>query len=96
MTDILVLLKMITEPCLSITEHKDSLDIMNEMGMQELLKHPVVVEVINLVYESQYSVTHSPLALSASIESFLDDKTFDNKSIAGKLINNILTFGEEA
>jgi hypothetical protein len=43
---------MITEPILSMTEKKDCLDIMNEMEMQELLKHPVVVEVINLVYES--------------------------------------------
>lgn len=59
-----------------MTDHKDSLDIMNEMGMQELLKHPVVVEVINLVYESQYSISHSPLSLASTVESFTDDKTF--------------------
>jgi len=34
-----------------MTERKDCLDIMYEMNMQELLQHPVVVEVLNLVYE---------------------------------------------
>jgi hypothetical protein len=31
-----------------------------------------------------------------TVESFTDDKTFQNKSITGKLINNITSFGEEA
>ena len=34
-----------------MTERKDSLDIMLEMNMDKLLKHPVIVEVLNLVYE---------------------------------------------
>jgi len=40
-----------SEPILHMTERKDSLDIMYEMNMSELLQHPVVVEVLNLVYE---------------------------------------------
>jgi len=46
-----------SEPILNMSEKKDSLDIMYEMNMQELLKHPVVIEVLNLVYEGKYSVS---------------------------------------
>ena len=53
-----------SEPILHMTERKDSLDIMYEMNMQELLKHPVVVEVLNLVYEGKYSVSQSALSMS--------------------------------
>jgi len=53
-----------SEPILHLTERKDSLDIMYEMNMQELLKHPIVVEVLNLVYEGKFSISASPLSLS--------------------------------
>ena len=45
-------------------ERKDSLDIMYEMNMQRLLQHPVVVEVLNLVFEGKYSVSTSSLSMS--------------------------------
>jgi hypothetical protein len=62
--NILTLYKMMIEPILHMTERKDSLDVMYEMNMQELLKHPVVVEVLNLVYEGKYSVSSSALSMS--------------------------------
>jgi hypothetical protein len=62
--NILVLYKLMSEPILHMTERKDSLDIMFEMNMQELLKNPVVVEVLNLVYEGKYSVSSSALSMS--------------------------------
>jgi hypothetical protein len=62
--NILVLYKLMSEPILHMTESKDSLDIMFEMNMQELLKNPVVVEVLNLVYEGKYSVNSSALSMS--------------------------------
>ena len=53
-----------TEPIFHMTDRKDSLDIMLEMNMESLLKHPVIVEVLNLVYEGKYSVDSSALNLS--------------------------------
>ena len=44
-----------SEPIFHMTERKDSLDIMLEMNMEQLLKHPVIVEVLNLAYEGKYS-----------------------------------------
>jgi len=44
------------EPIFHMTERKDSLDIMLEMRMENLLQHPVIIEVLNLVYEGKYSV----------------------------------------
>jgi len=34
-----------------MTERKDSLDLMLEMDMSILLNNPVIIEVLNLVYE---------------------------------------------
>jgi len=48
--------KFMHEPILDMATQKDSLDIMLEMNMEEILNHPVVVEVLNLVNEGQYSV----------------------------------------
>jgi len=62
--NILVLYKLMSEPILHMSEKKDSLDIMFEMNMQELLRNPVVVEVLNLVYEGKYSVSSSALSMS--------------------------------
>ena len=44
------LYRFMREPIINLTEKKDSLDIIYEMQMEELLKHPVVVELLNLVY----------------------------------------------
>ena len=62
--NILTLYKFMIEPILHMTERKDSLDIMYEMNMQDLLKHPIVVEVLNLVYEGKYSISSSSLSMS--------------------------------
>jgi hypothetical protein len=47
-----------------MTEKRDSLDIMFEMNMERLLQNPVIVEVLNLVYEGQYSADANSLYLS--------------------------------
>jgi hypothetical protein len=61
---IAMLYKFMREPIFHMTERKDSLDIMLEMNMENLLKNPVIVEVLNLVYEGYFSVDSNPLNLS--------------------------------
>ena len=87
--NILTHLKFMSEPILHMTERKDSLDIMQEMNMQDLLKHPVVVEVLNLVYEGKYSVSSSTLNLSTTFQCLMDDQMLDHKSMMSKLFQNI-------
>lgn len=70
-----------SEPIFHMTERKDSLDIMLEMNMDKLLKHPVIVEVLNLVYEGQYSVDSNALNLSQTFQSFFQMEASDLKSI---------------
>jgi hypothetical protein len=74
------------EPIFHMTERKDSLDIMLEMNMESLLKHPVIVEVLNLVYEGKYSVDSSALNLSRTFQSFFLMNTADLKSINDRLV----------
>jgi len=64
-----------------MTEKKDSLDIMLEMNMETLLKHPVIVEVLNLAYEGKYSADGSALTLSATFQSFFFMDLADLKRI---------------
>ena len=45
------LYKLLREPILDLKEKKDSLDIMLEMNMDQLLRHPVIFEVLNLVFQ---------------------------------------------
>ena len=52
------------EPIFHMSETKDSLDIMLEMNMQELLKDPILIEVLDLVYEGKYSASNSSLSMS--------------------------------
>ena len=82
------------EPIFHMTEKKDSLDIMLEMNMEKLLKHPVIVEVLNLVYEGQYSFDSSVMSLSQTFLAFFQMEVADYKSINERLIQNITTFGE--
>lgn len=84
------------EPVLDLKHQQDSLDIMLEMHMQQTLNHPVIIEVLNLVYEGQYSVDSSLIALSQTMFCFFSLKTFDQKSLTDRLILNIKTFGEFA
>lgn len=65
--NIQVLSKQMSEPILHMTEKKDCLDIMLEMDMQDLLKHPVVIEVLNLVYEGKYSISSTALSMSQTV-----------------------------
>ena len=67
-TNVDFLSKMMREPILNLGTKKDSLDIMLEMNMEDTLNHPLIIEVLNLVYEGQYSVNSPPLYLS---ETFL-------------------------
>jgi len=83
-----------SEPILHMTERKDSLDIMYEMNMKELLQHPVVVEVINLVYEGEYSISSTSLSLSRTFLCMLEMDIFDQKSICQRMIQNISNFGD--
>ena len=75
-----------SEPILHMTERKDSLDIMYEMNMQTLLQHPVVVEVLNLVYEGKYSVSSSSLSMSQTFQCTLEMETMSLKSINDRLL----------
>jgi len=90
------LYRYMREPIFHMTERKDSLDIMLEMNMEGLLKHPVIVEVLNLVYEGKYSVDSSALNLSQTFQCFFLMDTNDLKSINDRLISNIASFGDTA
>jgi len=78
--------KLMQEPIFHMTEKKDSLDLMLEMKMDTLLKHPVIVEVLNLVYEGQYSCDSSALNLSLTFQSFFKMEAIDLKSITQGLV----------
>ena len=61
--------------------------------MEVLLKHPVVVEVINLVYESNMSVSSSIMGLSTTIQCLLEDDAMSTKPMVQKMIVNIQNGG---
>lgn len=92
--NILTLHKFMSEPIFHMSERKDCLDIMLEMNMKELLKHPIVIEVLNLVYEGKYSVSNSSLSMSQSFQCLLEMETFSIKNISNRLIFNIVSFGD--
>lgn len=83
-----------SEPILHMTEKKDSLDIMYEMDMKELLLHPAIVELLNLVYEGKYSVSSSSLNISPTFVALLQMEMGGSKRIQDSLIDNIATFGD--
>jgi len=60
----LTLYKFMAEPVMHMSEKRDCLDIMYEMNMQDLLKNPVIVEVLNLVYEGKFSISASSISMS--------------------------------
>lgn len=66
------LYKLMRERIFSMSEAKDSLDIMLEMEMESLLNHPVIVEVLNLVNEGKFSVDGSILSLSRTFMIFFN------------------------
>lgn len=77
-----------------MTEKKDSLDIMLEMNMSILLQNPVVVEVLNLVFEGKYSVDSSATNLVQTFRCYFQMGTTDLNSINDRLWYNIKSFGD--
>jgi hypothetical protein len=89
------LYKLIREPVFHLTERKDSLDLMLEMNMKELLNHPVIIEVINLVNEGQYSVDISVMNLSQTFMCLFQADTFSEKSVFDRMVKNIQNLGDD-
>jgi hypothetical protein len=69
---------------------------MLEMKMENLLKNPVIIEVLNLVYEGKYSVDSSALNLSQTYQCLFLMETNDLKRINDRLIQNIVFFGDSS
>mmetsp|Transcript_39720 Transcript_39720/g.60879 ORF Transcript_39720/g.60879 Transcript_39720/m.60879 type:complete len:263 (+) Transcript_39720:1387-2175(+) len=88
------LYRLMREPILSRGTSMDSLDAMLEMNLESILEHPIVVEVLNLVYEGQYSVDSSPLHLITTFSTFFFMDTFDIKRIGSRLTSNIINMGQ--
>ncbi len=81
--------RLMREPILSRGTSIDSLDAMLEMNLESILEHPIVVEVLNLVYEGQYSIDSSSLSLSTTFFTFSSMDSFDYKSILKRLTMNL-------
>jgi hypothetical protein len=81
------------EPVLHPKEQKDSMDMMLHMGMDSLIQHKVVEEVLNLVYDGKYSIDASPLYLSSLY--YISDQMdiFAPKSVFKRLLAHIDTMG---
>ena len=62
------LYKLMREPVFHMTENKDSLDLMFEMNLSVFLNNPVVIEVLNLVNEGQYSIDIGVVELSQTFQ----------------------------
>jgi len=92
--NILILHTYLSEPILHMTERKDCLDIMFEMNMQELLQHPVIVEVLNLIYEGKYSISSTALSMSPTFMCLLDFEMLGTKRINDRLMFNIKNLGD--
>jgi len=82
-TNILWLRKLMSEPILSTGSQKDCLDLMYEMSLKELLQHPIVIDVVNLTYQGEYSIEKSLLAMSKTFECSVDIPTTKLQSITG-------------
>jgi hypothetical protein len=92
--NILVLYNYMREPILHMTERKDSMDIMYEMDMKSLLLHPVIIEVLNLVYEGKFSISSSAISMSTTFMCLLQMEVAGNKLINNKLLENIKYMGD--
>lgn len=84
---------MMMEPIICLNSTKDSMDIMLEMKMFDILSHPIIVEVLNLVYEGEYSVDSSILSMSQTFSQLFNSETFSFKSINQKILDNINSLG---
>ena len=70
------------------------MDLMNRMSMDSLIQHKVVEEVLNLVYDGNYSIDCSIFYLSSMWEFVSRLSTFGQKSIWEKLVQNVNKFGD--
>jgi len=77
------------EPKLHSNKDQDLLDILMEMRLQTILNHPVVIEVLNLVWEGRFSIDSSLSSLSPTFTAFFEMKVSDSKSIKERIIQNI-------
>jgi len=59
------LYRLLREPILHAKEQRDSMDMMFDMNVDDLIQHKVVEEVLNLVYDGKFSIDTSPLYLSS-------------------------------
>jgi len=53
------------EPVLNPIERRDSMDLMLLFGMNRIIQHKVVEEVLNLVFDGKYSIDSSMLDISS-------------------------------
>jgi len=53
--------------------------------MERTLNHPVIIEVLNLVYEGRYSINSSLLYLSSTFAYFFNSEVFELKSVQDRL-----------
>ena len=77
------------EPLLSIEDNSNLMDILLQMDMEDTLNHPVIVEVLSVVQEGQYSVDTSIFNLSQTFQTFIQMPISEEKSITSRLIQNI-------
>jgi hypothetical protein len=84
---------LLREPILHSKEQRDSMDMMFEMSMDDLIQHKVVEEVLNLVYDGKFSIDTNPLYLSSLWNTFEQMHTFSPKSVFKRLVANINTMG---
>jgi len=85
--------KMLREPILELGGEKDSFDLMQEMNMNSLLSHPVIIEVLNLVYEGQYSIKSPSLHLIQTFYFMFETDVFEPKGLFSRLVDNVKSFG---
>ena len=81
------------EPLLDLKQRQDCLDLMLTMRMERILNHPVIIEVLNLVYEGKYTVDTPPLHLSHTFACMQTQPVFEQKRVSDRLVQNIQSFG---
>jgi len=87
------LYKLMKEPLLHPSEQQDSMDLLFQMNMDDLIQHKVVEEILNLVYDGKYSIDSNTLYLSSLWNAISQMDTFSPKSVFKRLVNNINTLG---
>lgn len=87
------LYRLMREPILHPKEQQDSMDLILKMGIDDLIQHKVVEEVLNLVYDGKYSIDTSILYLSSVWNTMTTMPTFTPKSVFKRIVNNINTMG---